>query len=117
MRPSRLSEKLIQVAHPQMPVFGSFTLVVALALAMYSLLAGAAGLVLLRRGDPNRAWAALKLRETSRRAGIAIFIAVTAAVVALLYAAFTDDFSVAYILHHSNKALPGPYKFASLWSG
>src|SRR3954467_7652717 len=100
-----------------MPVFGSFTLVVALALAMYSLLAGAAGLVLLRRGDPNRAWAALKLRETSRRAGIAIFIAVTAAAVALLYAAFTDDFSVAYILHHSNRALPGPYKFAALWSG
>jgi cytochrome c-type biogenesis protein CcmF len=57
------------------------------------------------------------LRETSRRAGIAIFIAVTAAAAALLYAAFTDDFSVAYILHHSNRALPGPYKFASLWSG
>ena len=23
----------------------------------------------------------------------------------------------AYILHHSNRALPGPYKFAALWSG
>ncbi|MFL6300307.1 MAG: heme lyase CcmF/NrfE family subunit [Terriglobales bacterium] len=100
-----------------MPVFGSFTLVVALALALYSMVAGTAGVVLLRRGDPNRAWAALKLRETSRRAGIAIFAAVTAAAIALLYAAFTDDFSVAYILHHSNKALPGPYKFAALWSG
>jgi cytochrome c-type biogenesis protein CcmF len=100
-----------------MPVFGSFTLVVALALAVYCLVAGTAGLVLLRKGDPNRAWAALKLRETSRRAGIAIFAAVTAAAIALLYSAFTDDFSVAYILHHSNKALPGPYKFASLWSG
>src|SRR4051812_15682021 len=100
-----------------MPVFGSFTLVVALALAVYSVVAGIAGLVLLRRGDEGRAWAALKLRETARRGGIAIFIAVTAAAVALLYAAFTDDFSVAYILHHSNRALPGPYKFASLWSG
>jgi cytochrome c-type biogenesis protein CcmF len=29
----------------------------------------------------------------------------------------TNDFSVAYILHHSNRALPGPYKFAVLWSG
>src|SRR5256885_464204 len=100
-----------------MPTLGSFALIIALVLAMYSLLAGAAGLVLLTRGDPNRAWAALKLRETSRRAGIAIFVAVTAAAIALLYAAFSDDFSVAYILHHSNKALPGPYKFASLWSG
>src|SRR3954451_9389565 len=100
-----------------MPVFGSFTLVVALALALYSMVAGTAGVVLLRRGDPNRAWAALKLRETSRRAGIAIFAAVTAAAIALLHAALTNDFSVAYILHHSNRALPLPYKFASLWSG
>ncbi len=29
----------------------------------------------------------------------------------------TNDFSVSYILHHSNRALPGPYKFAALWSG
>src|SRR5215475_2551401 len=100
-----------------MPVFGSFTLIVALVLAVYSFIAGTAGLVLLRRGDPARAWTGLKLRETSRRAGIAVFVAVTAAAVALLYAAFTDDFSVAYIFHHSNRALPAAYKFASLWSG
>ncbi|HZU09547.1 MAG TPA: heme lyase CcmF/NrfE family subunit, partial [Pseudacidobacterium sp.] len=36
---------------------------------------------------------------------------------ALVWAAFSNDFSVAYILHHSNRALPGPYKFAALWSG
>ncbi len=36
---------------------------------------------------------------------------------ALLWAAFNNDFSVAYILHHSNRALPGAYKFAALWSG
>src|SRR3954465_13727039 len=100
-----------------MPVFGSFTLVVALALAVYSVVAGIAGLVLLRRGDEGRAWAALKLRETARRAGIAIFIAVTAAALVLLQAAITNDFSVAYILHHSNRALPLPYKVAALWSG
>ena len=41
----------------------------------------------------------------------------SAAAVALVYAAFPNDFSVAYILHHSNRALPGPYKFAALWSG
>ncbi|MEO6828382.1 MAG: cytochrome c-type biogenesis CcmF C-terminal domain-containing protein, partial [Acidobacteriaceae bacterium] len=27
------------------------------------------------------------------------------------------NFSVSYILHHSNRALPLPYKFAALWSG
>ena len=36
---------------------------------------------------------------------------------ALVWSAFTNDFSVSYILHHSNRALPGPYKFAALWSG
>ena len=35
----------------------------------------------------------------------------------LVIAAFTDNFSVAYIYHHSNRDLPGPYKFAVLWSG
>ena len=40
-----------------------------------------------------------------------------AAALALLHAALTNDFSVAYILHHSNRALPLPYKVAALWSG
>jgi cytochrome c-type biogenesis protein CcmF len=30
---------------------------------------------------------------------------------------FTNDFSIAYIMEHSNRALPGAYKFAALWSG
>src|SRR3954451_24030773 len=100
-----------------MPTFGSFALIIALVLAVYSFLAGTAGLILLRRGAPESAWTAIKLNETARRAGIAVFFAVTAAAFALLHAALTNDFSVAYILHHSNRALPLPYKFASLWSG
>src|SRR3954449_11947604 len=100
-----------------MPTFGSFALIIALVLAVYSFLAGTAGLILLRRGGPQRAWAALKLNETARRAGIAVFFAVTAAALVLLQAAITNDFSVAYILHHSNRALPLPYKVAALWSG
>ena len=39
------------------------------------------------------------------------------AVIALLVSAFTNDFSVAYIAHHSNITLPSAYKFAALWSG
>src|SRR5438270_12268855 len=78
-----------------MPAFGSFALLLALALSGYSLVAGAFA---LRRHDA----AALRLGETARRAGIATFIAVAAAGAALLWAALHDDFSVAYILHHSN---------------
>ena len=58
-----------------------------------------------------------RLAETARRAGIACFAAVFLAACALVYAALTDDFSVAYVVNHSNRALPGPYKFAALWSG
>src|SRR5271169_2773368 len=90
-----------------MPQIGSFTLLLALALAVYSFLAGA--LALYRKDD--------RLGETARRAGIACWAAVTVAAFALVMAAFGNDFSVAYILHHSNRDLPIAYKFAALWSG
>ncbi|HZD46615.1 MAG TPA: cytochrome c biogenesis protein CcsA, partial [Acidobacteriaceae bacterium] len=99
-----------------MPVFGSFSLLLALALSAYTLLAGGIAQRQLAvrartRVSPER------LAETARRAGIASFFATTAAAFALVWAAFTNDFSVSYILHHSNRALPGAYKFAALWSG
>jgi cytochrome c-type biogenesis protein CcmF len=93
-----------------MPQFGSFALLLALAFAVYAL--GAGAFALLRPG-----LAADRLGESARRAGIAVFVAVTAAAVALVVAAFQDDFSVAYIFHHSNRDLPLPYKFSALWSG
>src|SRR6202034_2514488 len=58
-----------------------------------------------------------RIRETARRAGIASFIAVTAAAFALVWSFFTNDFSVDYVLHHSSIALPGFYKFSSIWAG
>jgi cytochrome c-type biogenesis protein CcmF len=99
-----------------MPTFGSFALLLALALSGYTLLGGAVALRQLAIGACGRV-SPERLAETARRAGIASFIATTAAAFALVWAAFNNDFSVAYILHHSNRALPGPYKFAALWSG
>jgi cytochrome c-type biogenesis protein CcmF len=99
-----------------MPTFGSFALLLALALSGYTLLAGAIALHQLATGARARVTPE-RLAETARRAGIGSFIATTAAAFALVWAAFNNDFSVAYILHHSNRALPGPYKFAALWSG
>ena len=90
-----------------MPQIGSFALLLSLALAAYSLIAGV--LALYRQDD--------RLTETARRAGIACWAAVTVAAVALVMAAFGNDFSVAYIMHHSNRDLPIAYKFAALWSG
>ena len=90
-----------------MPQIGSFSLLLALALALYSFLIGA--FALYRKDE--------LLSETARRAGIACWVAVVAASAALVVAALSNDFSLAYIMHHSNRALPTPYKFAALWSG
>jgi cytochrome c-type biogenesis protein CcmF len=99
-----------------MATFGSFSLLIALALAVYNLFAGAVALRLLATGQPARV-SPEKLADTARRAGIAGFLAISCAAFALVWSAFTNDFSLAYILEHSNRALPGPYKFAALWSG
>jgi cytochrome c-type biogenesis protein CcmF len=93
-----------------MPQLGSFAVLFALALSVYTLFAGA--LALLR---PDAAGE--RLGETARRAGVAIFFAVALAALCLVTAAFQNDFSLAYIFHHSNRDLPPPYKFAALWSG
>ena len=91
-----------------MAELGSYALLFALALSGYSFIAGT--VALLRPGSE-------RLGETARRAGIAVFACVFLAALVLVVSAFHDDFSIAYILHHSNRDLPAPYKFATLWSG
>ena len=93
-----------------MSQIGSFALLLALGLSSYSFLAGLLALF-------GRDAGSMRLGETARRAGIAAFGAVVLAAVVLVTAAFRDDFSIAYIFHHSNRDLPAPYKFAVLWSG
>src|SRR6185503_496788 len=93
-----------------MPQIGSFVLLLALALSGYSFLFGA--VALFRRDSLSAV-----ITETARRAGIASFVAVLIASAILVTAAFQNNFSIAYIYHHSNIDLPIPYKFATLWSG
>ena len=93
-----------------MAELGSYVLLLALALSGYSFLAGLVAVIIKRPG-------AERLGETARRAGIATFGAVFLGAVVLVVAAFRNDFLIAYILHHSNRDLPWPYKFATLWSG
>src|SRR6516164_8245182 len=99
-----------QFSSVALPQIGSFALLLALGLAGYSFIVGAMALI-------NPGPVSDRLTETARRAGIAVFGTILLASVVLVTTAFTDDFSVAYIFHHSNKDLPGPYKFAVLWSG
>lgn len=106
--------------HP-MPEFGSWSLLLALVLTAYNLIAGAFALwgasaaAKGRTRIPEASWN--RLGETARRAGIASFVALCCAAFALVWAAFTNDFAVEYIRSHSNIALNPAYKFAALWSG
>src|SRR6516225_6558722 len=99
-----------------MATFGSLSLLIALALAAYNLFAGGVALRLIATGQPAPI-SPERLADTARRAGIAGFFAVTAAAVALVYSVFNNDFTITYIMEHSNRALPAAYKFAALWSG
>ena len=101
-----------------MAAFGSFALLIALALAGWNLLAGALALRWLAAGQP--AWIRIspeRLADTARRAGMAGFAAISAAAFALVWSVFANDFSITYIMEHSNRALPAAYKFSALWSG
>jgi cytochrome c-type biogenesis protein CcmF len=93
-----------------MSQIGSYALLLALALSFYTFAAGL--LALVRPGAGSE-----RLGETARRAGVATFAAVLLAAVVLVVSAFQNDYSIAYLLQHSNNDLPAPYKFAVLWSG
>ena len=90
-----------------MDIAGSFALLLAFIVAVYAFLAGIEG---IRTRRPL-------LTKSAQNAGIAVFFLVTFAVGTLEYFFFTDNFSLAYVAEHSNRALPGFYKFAALWAG
>jgi cytochrome c-type biogenesis protein CcmF len=104
-----------------MPEFGSFCLLLALILTLYTFVVGGFALWgatpggVRTTGIPKERWN--RLGETARRAGIASFVALCCAAFALVWAALTNDFSVEYIRAHSNIALNPAYKFAAMWSG
>jgi cytochrome c-type biogenesis protein CcmF len=102
--------------HP-MPEFGSFTLLLALALGAYTLVMGGVALWRTRGMAAGVDGGAGRLGETARRAGISSFVALSCAAFALVWASFTNDYSVSYILHHTNRDLNTAYKFSALWSG
>src|SRR6516164_9713345 len=99
-----------QFSSVALPQIGSFALLLALGLAGYSFIVGAMALI-------NPGPVSDRLTETARRAGIAVFGTILLASVVLVTTAFTNDFTIAYIFHHSNRDLDPRYKFATLWSG
>jgi cytochrome c-type biogenesis protein CcmF len=88
-------------------ILGSTSLLLAFLAAVYALLAGIVGIVTRRP----------LITKSARNAGMAVFVLVAIGAGCLEYFFFTNDFSSAYVAEHSNRALPGYYKFAALWAG
>ncbi len=86
---------------------GSYTLIAAFALAIYSVLSSLAG-ARLRKGN---------LIESAERAVVAVAALILFAVGILLYALLTNNFGIEYVAHYSSTTLPLRYRITSLWGG
>ena len=90
-----------------MDVFGSFALLLAFVCALYAFVGGIAAIVTRHP----------LLVKSTRQAGMATCGLIFFATFSLEYLFFTDNFSIAYVVSHSNRDLSSFYKIAALWSG
>src|SRR5271166_1832955 len=90
-----------------MDVFGSFSLLLAFVCAVYAFVAG---IVAIKTRHPL-------LIKSARQAGIATCVLIFIGAFCLEYLLFSDNFSQAYVVSHSNRDLSTFYKVAALWSG
>ena len=90
-----------------MDVFGSFALVLAFVCAAYAFGGGIAAIITRHP----------LLIKSTRQAGMTTCCLIFLATLSLEYLFFTDNFSIAYVVSHSNRDLSTFYKIAALWSG
>jgi len=90
-----------------MDVFGSFTLLLAFACAVYAFVGGIAAIITRHP----------LLVKSTRQAGIATCVLIFIGTFSLEYLLFSDNFSQAYVVSHSNRDLSAFYKIAALWAG
>ena len=90
-----------------MDVFGSFALILAFVCAVYAFGGGIAAIITRHP----------LLVKSTRQAGIATCCLIFIATFSLEYLFFSDNFSAAYVVAHSNRALATFYKVAALWAG
>jgi cytochrome c-type biogenesis protein CcmF len=88
-------------------LFGSFALLLAFVCAIYAMVAG---ILAIRTRKPL-------LVKSARQAGMAVCGLVWIAFGSLVYLFFSDSYWMAYVVEHSNRALPGFFKVAAVWSG
>jgi cytochrome c-type biogenesis protein CcmF len=90
-----------------MDVFGSFSLLLAFVCAAYAFIGG---IFAIRTRHPL-------LVKSARQSGIATCVLIFLATLSVEYLLFSDSFSTAYVVQHSNRDLSTFYKVAALWAG
>ena len=87
------------------PEIGYAMTAVALGLALYGSVAAAVG---ARTGRPA-------LIQSSQHAALGTFVLIAAAMLLLIYAFLTFDFSVRYVAINTNRGTPFYYRITALW--
>src|SRR5215468_10513185 len=90
-----------------MDVFGSFALILAFVCALYGFGGGIAAIITRHP----------LLIKSARQSGMATCGLIFVSTLSLVYLFFSDNYSVAYVVSHSNRDLSTFFKVAALWSG
>src|SRR5499425_1671253 len=90
-----------------MDVFGSFALILAFVCALYAFVGGIAAIITRHP----------LLIKSARQSGMATCGLIFISTFSLVYLFFSDNYSVAYVVSHSNRDLSTFFKVAALWSG
>src|SRR5215813_12570912 len=90
-----------------MDVFGSFALILAFVCALYAFGGGIAAIITRHP----------LLIKSARQSGLATCGLIFVSTLSLVYLFFSDNYSVAYVVSHSNRDLSTFFKVAALWSG
>ena len=90
-----------------MDIFGSYSLLLAFAFALYAIFGGIAAIITRHP----------LLIKSARNAGFAVCVLIWMGTLSLWYLFYTDNYSMAYVAAHSNRSLSPYYKFSALWSG
>ncbi|SJZ56515.1 heme lyase CcmF/NrfE family subunit [Selenihalanaerobacter shriftii] len=86
---------------------GSVTLLMSLLFTVYTIIAYIVGLI-----QKNK-----KLIKSAQNGVFTNVVLTSVASISLLYALITSDFSIEYVAHYTNRALPLFYKISAFWAG
>jgi cytochrome c-type biogenesis protein CcmF len=88
-------------------LFGSYALLLAFLCGVYAFGAGIAAIITRKP----------LLIKSARHAGMAVCVLIWMGFASLAYLFYSDNFSMAYVVEHSNRSLPWYFKMSAMWAG